>query len=104
MIDDRIGSIGSTQGVNDSATPIAKNAATMSQKRPLCSTLSTALPSNHDDAVLLEGVAPPGVEEPPALNAAPVVGPASRLAAVTRALPSPPNAVRLICAALVIGG
>ena len=51
MIDDRIGSIGSTQGVNDSATPIAKNAATMSQKRPLCSTLSTALPSNHDDAL-----------------------------------------------------
>ena len=31
MIDDRIGSIGSTHGVNDKARPIAKNAPTTSQ-------------------------------------------------------------------------
>ena len=104
MIDDRIGSIGNTHGVNDSASPITKNAPTTSQKRPLCSTLSTPLPSSHDVA-LAPAVAPLlDALVLPAPSTMPAPAGASALAAVTRALPSPPNATRLICAVLVIGG
>src|SRR5512138_244253 len=100
MIDDRIGNIGSTHGVNDNARPIPKNAAITSQKRPLLSTLSTREPSNQepDDA----GVLPPAVGAVAGV-ALGGVG-ASAAASGTRALPSPPNATRLTCAVLVIGG
>src|SRR5262245_33201489 len=101
MIDDRIGSIGSTHGVNDSATPITKNAATTIQKRPLLSTLSTPLPSNH------EPTPPPGDRvAAPVVAPAPVTpcAPASASTSCTRALPSPPKAARLTLAGLVIGG
>ena len=96
MIDDRIGSIGSTHGVNDNATPITKNAPTTSQKRPLFNTLSMALPSNHAPA---PGCAAGGV----ARRAKPARRRRPR-PTCTRALPSPPKAARLIRAVLVIGG
>src|SRR5262245_53457979 len=100
MIDDKIGSIGSTQGVNDSATPITKNAPTTSQKRPLFNTPSTPLPSNHEPALEVCATLPPTTASP----AGSEVAPPSAAATCTRALPLPPNATRLTLAALVIGG
>ena len=37
MIDDRIGSIGSTQGVNANPSPSRKNSGRIASRRPLCS-------------------------------------------------------------------
>ena len=96
MIDDRIGTIGSTHGVNDNATPITKNAPTTSQKRPLFNTPSTALPSNQAPAPVAPLVA--------AAAAGSASAPASAATSCTRALPSPPKAARLTLALLVIGG
>ncbi len=98
MIDDRIGSIGSTQGVNDNSRPITKNAPSTSQKRPLRSTLSTVALSVHE---------PPIIAGPAAVETAGpelLAGVESLAAASRRTPPSPPKPTRLTMAELVIGG
>ncbi len=90
MIDETIGSIGSTHGVSDSSTPARKNAPTTGQKRPSCSIEPSVEPSPADAA-----------DVPPASEPA---GAGSSLAASLRTLAVPPKPLRLTLKALSCGG
>src|SRR6476659_7046583 len=79
MIDETIGSIGSTQGVSDSSSPAMKNAPTIGQNEPPRSTASIPVGSAVVDVVpaLVASDAPPG-DDP---------------GGSTRAVPAPPKPV-----------
>src|SRR3982750_3705471 len=85
MIDETIGSIGSTHGVSDNSRPAMKNAPTIGQNEPLRSTASIA-----DDSVV-------GAVSVDVATAAPE--PAEPPGASRRAVPAPPNPARPIAAA-----
>src|SRR4051812_47668808 len=92
MIEETIGSIGSTHGVSDSSRPAMKKAPTIGQNEPLRSTASIV-----DDSVL--GVAREVTTDVAAAVETDAAPGASRLA-----VPVPPNPVRPTAAALCIGG
>src|SRR3954471_21760801 len=92
MIDDTIGSIGSTHGVSESSRPAMKNAPTIGQNEPLRSTASIA-----DGSAMGAGCGA-------AIEVAPSVGAGGAPDASTRAVPLPPNPVRPTAAALCMGG
>src|SRR4051812_23957249 len=90
MIDDTIGSIGSTHGVSESSKPAMKNAPTIGQNEPPRRTASIPLGSAVDgDALELVATAAPPSADP---------------GGSTRAVPAPPKPVRPMAAALCIGG
>ncbi len=95
MIDETIGSIGSTHGVSDSSRPATKKAPTIGQNEPPRSTASTPETSTaarrRRRRSWLAALVP----------AAP--GEASPDASI-RAVPAPPKATRPIAAVLCIGG
>ena len=91
MIDETIGSIGSTQGVSESSRPAMKNAPTIGQNEP---PRSTASMPDASAAAACE----------PALDAAARAGRDGPPGGSTRAVPAPPKPVRPIAAALCIGG
>src|SRR5204863_3439159 len=79
MIDETIGSIGSTQGVSESSRPAMKNAPTIGQNEPARSTASIPVASGAVGVVLglVAGDAPPS-DDP---------------GGSTRAVPAPPKPV-----------
>src|SRR5215218_5734437 len=87
MIDETIGSIGSTHGVRDRSSPAMKKAPTIGQNEPPRSTASMPVGSGAA-AVAVLGFA--------ATDAAPIADPGGS----TRAVPVPPNPVSPIAAAL----
>ena len=90
MIDEMIGSIGSTQGVSESSRPATKNAPTIGQNEPPRSTAS--MPVGSGAALVDDGLAvsvAPGNDEP---------------GGSMRAVPVPPKPASPIAAALCIGG
>src|SRR5690349_15974035 len=92
MIDETIGSIGNTHGVNESSTPARKNAPTTDQNAPPRSTASIpddSLVGAAGGATTLAGVETRALSPP---------------AASTRAVPAPPKPVSATAAALCIGG
>src|SRR5436190_19778235 len=91
MIDETIGSIGSTHGVSESSKPAMKNAPTIGQNEPPRRTASIPLGSAADS-----GDAP----EPVASAVPPSADPGGS----TRAVPAPPKPVKPMAAALCIGG
>src|SRR6186713_1870468 len=86
MIDDRIGSIGSTHGVSDSSTPARKNTPTTVQNRPPRRAASMPALSVELDVVEV-GAAAAALED----NAAPEDSAPAPPAATRRTDPSPPN-------------
>ena len=98
MMDDRIGTIGSTQGVSDSTTPARKKALTTCQKAPVRSAASVpTVPAG--DAVL---IATDAADEVSSAGAAPAID-ISRPGS-TRTLPLPPKPIRLTSARIWAGG
>src|SRR5438045_9491177 len=89
MIDETIGSIGSTHGVSESSKPAMKNAPTIGQNEPPRRTASMPPASAGGDALELVASAVPPSADP---------------GGSTRAVPAPPKPVKPIAAALCIGG